>query len=110
MPSIHYLSKKKRKGGRIIAALIGLMIGYIIGGQSLEAVKDYAAAERQKHEMAINIIRNDALAKMAMADAAGNMQMVAYYRWVLNHPERVIESMDGPDNVVKKRAYQNRQF
>ncbi|MDY4920520.1 MAG: hypothetical protein SO119_05535 [Phascolarctobacterium sp.] len=76
----------------------------------MEAVKDYAAAERQKHEMAINIIRNDALAKMAMANAAGNMQMVAYYRWVLNHPERVIESMDGPDNVVKKRAYQNRQF
>lgn len=110
MPSIHYLSRTKRKGGRIIAALMALTIGYILGVQSLEAVKDYAAAERQKHEMAINIIRNDALEKMAMADAAGNMQMVAYYRWVLSHPERVIESMDGPDNVVKKRAYQNRQF
>ena len=110
MPSIHYLSKKKRKGGRIIAALMALTIGYILGVQSLEAVKDYDAGERQKHEMAITIIKNDALAKIAMADAAGNIQMVAYYRWVLNHPERVIESMDGPDNVVKKRAYQNRQF
>ena len=106
MPSIHYLSRTKRKGGRIIAALMALTIGV----QSLEAVKDYAAAERQKHEMAINIIRNDALAKMAMADAAGDIRMLAYYRWVLSHPERVIESMDGPDNVVKKRAYQNRQF
>lgn len=106
MPSIHYLSRTKRKGGRIIAALMALTIGV----QSLESVKDYAAAERQKHEMAINIIRNDALAKMAMADAAGDIRMLAYYRWVLNHPERVIESMDGPDNVVKKRAYQNRQF
>lgn len=110
MPNIHYLSRKKRKGGRIIAALMGIIICSILSLQSLEAVKDYAAAERQKHEMAISIIKNDALAKMAMADAAGNIQMVAYYRWVLNHPERVIESMDGPDNVVKKRAYQNRQF
>ena len=110
MPSIHYLSITKRKGGRIIAALMALTIGYILGVQSLEAVKDYAQAEMQKHEMAISIIRNDALAKMAMADAAGNMQMVAYYRWVLSHPERVIESMDGPDAVVKKRAYQNGQF
>ena len=105
-----HLSITKRKGGRIIAALMALTIGYILGVQNLEAVKDYAAAERQKHEMAISIIRNDALAKMARADAAGNMQMVAYYRWVLSHPERVIESMDGPDNVVKKRAYQKRQF
>ena len=55
MPSIHYLSITKRKGGRIIAALMALTIGYILGVQSLEAVKDYAAAERQKHEMAINI-------------------------------------------------------
>ena len=110
MPNIHYLSQKKRKGGKIIAVLMGITLGYILGVQSFEAVKDYAHAERQKHEMAINSFRNDALAKMAMADAAGNMQMVAYYRWVLSHPERVIESMDGPDNVVKKRAYQNRQF
>ena len=106
MPSIHYLSKKKRKGGRIIAALMALTIGV----QSLEAVKDYAHAERQKHEKAISIIKNDALEKIAIADAAGDIRMLAYYRWVLNHPERVIESMDGPDNVVKKRAYQNRQF
>lgn len=110
MPNIHYLSQKKRKGGKIIAVLMGITLGYILGVQSFEAVKDYAHAERQKHEMAISIIKNDALAKMAMADVDGNIQMVAYYRWVLNNPERVIESMDGTDNVVKKRAYQNRQF
>ena len=110
MPSIHYLSKKKRKGGRIIAVLMGVTLGYILGAQSFEAVKDYAHAERQKHEKAISIIKNDALEKIAIADAAGDIRMLAYYRWVLNHPERVIESMDGPDAVVKKRAYQNRQF
>ena len=98
----------KKKGGEITQGLLLAAVFTLLAIEGCEAFVSYAKAERSHYMEAVAMIQEDALTNMAEADANGDLKRKLYFKWRYNNPDRVIEGMDGPNNVLKwKKAHQD---
>ena len=103
-----YLTNIKKKGCEIIQGLLLASVFALLAIEGCKALVSYAKAERSHYMEAVAMIQEDALTNMAEADANGDLKRKLYFKWRYNNPDRVIEGMDGPNNVLKwKKAHQD---
>jgi len=90
---------------KIMLASVLLVLG--VGVAAVEA-NAYLKAEATKYEAAAKIIQQDALKKMLEANATGNLQKLAYYRWRYNNVATIIADAEGPSSIIAGQKKKNR--
>ena len=66
------------------------------------AVTNYLEQEQRQIDLAVEIVRTDSYQKMLEAEAQGNVNQLAYYRWRHTNAEKIVADI-GADAILRNQ-------
>ncbi|MGM9569007.1 MAG: hypothetical protein ACI3XC_02885 [Phascolarctobacterium sp.] len=66
------------------------------------AVTNYLEQEQRQVALAVKIVRADSYQKMLEAEAQGNVNKMAYYRWRHTNAEKIVADI-GADAILRNK-------
>ena len=66
------------------------------------AVTNYLEQEQRQIDLAVEIVRTDSYQKMLEAEAQGNVNQLAYYRWRHTNAEKIVADI-GADAILRNK-------
>ena len=66
------------------------------------AVTNYLEQEQRQIDLAVEIVRADSYQKMLEAEAQGNVNQLAYYRWRHTNAEKIVADI-GADAIIRNK-------
>ena len=67
-----------------------------------KVISNYMEQEQRQVALAVRIVRADSYQKMVEAEAQGNVNKLAYYRWRHTNAEKIVADI-GADAIVRNQ-------
>ena len=67
-----------------------------------KVIANYMEQEQRQIDLAVEIVRTDSYQKMLEAEAQGNVNQLAYYRWRHTNAEKIVADI-GADAILRNQ-------